>query len=270
MKNRFDIKEFRLLIHLDPRVLTVLAVTLDGTRAENFDYLDYQVNYNGVYGDLRITSRAGYAEPIPVGDGPICRVTVQVSSDLNYVGNEISLRFVNHVVADNVLIMSLGQTVTSGMINFFNGYILIGQSGSRILGDINLNGVGFEIADAVYFTNFFISPGLYPIDGQRLVNSDINQDGFAPSIADLVLLIKIIVGEAPRPSGKPDGFRPASFGRPRPYPGRRRFISGHRCAGERGRSLRRIGRVRCRPDRIDQPDRRWKCFRRVRMVAGAG
>jgi hypothetical protein len=203
MKNRFDIKEFRLLIHLDPSVLTVLAVTTNGTRAEDFDYLDHQVNYNGVYGDLRITSRAGSAGVIPVGEGPICRVTVQVSSDLSYVGNEISLRFVNHFVADNVLTMSLGQTVISSGISFFDGYIMIGQIGSRLLGDINLNGVGFDVSDAVYFTNFFISPGLYPIDGQRLINSDINQDGFAPSIADLVLLIKIIVGEVPRPGGKP-------------------------------------------------------------------
>ncbi|MDD4050865.1 MAG: FlgD immunoglobulin-like domain containing protein [candidate division Zixibacteria bacterium] len=203
MKNRFDIKEFRLLIHLDPSVLTVLAVTLDGTRAEDFDYLNHQVDYNGVYGDLRIASRAGYADPIPVGDGPICRVTVQVSSDVNYVGNEISLRFVNHFVADNVLIMTLGQTVISSGINFFDGYIMIGQIGNRLLGDINLNGVAYEIADAVYFTNFFISPGLYPIDGQRLINSDVNQDGFAPSIADLVMLIKIVAGQVPRPGDKP-------------------------------------------------------------------
>lgn len=202
MKNRFDIKEFKLLFHLDPTVLTVLAVTLDGTRAEGFDYLEHRVDYNGIHGDLRITARAGYASAIPVGEGPICKVTVQVSSDLSYVGNEISLRFVNHVVADNSLIMNGGQTVTSTAINFFNGYILIGQSGSKLLGDINLNGVAFEIADAVYFTNFFISPGLFPIDGQRLINSDINQDGFAPSVADLILLIKIVSGQVPIPGGK--------------------------------------------------------------------
>ena len=203
MKNRFDIREFKLLIHMDPTVLTVLAVTLDGTRAEDFEYLEHRVDYNGILGDLRITSRAGYANPIPVGEGPICKVTVQVSSDLGYVGNEISLRFVNHVVADNSLVMDAGQTVTSTGINFFGGYVLIGQSGNRLLGDINLNGVAYEIADAVYFTNFFISPGLYPIDGQRLVNSDVNQDGFAPSIADLVLLIKIVAGEVPKPGAKP-------------------------------------------------------------------
>lgn len=202
MKNRYDIKEFKILLHLDPSVLTVLAVTTEDTRSESFDYLNYQMHYNGIYGDLRITGRAGYADPIPAGEGTICRVTVQVSSDVSFVGNEISLRFVNHVVADNSLIMSGGQTVTSSMINFFNGYIMIGQSGNKLLGDINLNGVPFEIADAVYFTNFFISPGLYPIDGQRLVNSDINQDGLAPSIADLVLLIKIIAGEANPPGGK--------------------------------------------------------------------
>lgn len=202
MKNRYDIKEFKILVHLDPSVLTVLSVTTGGTRAEDFDYLDYQTNYNAVYGDLRISGRAGYAEPIPVGEGSICRVTVQVSSDVNYAGNEIALRFVNHIVSDNSLVMSLGQTVTSTMINFFNGYILIGQSATTLMGDINLNGVAYEIADAVYFTNFFISPGLYPIDGQRLINSDINQDGLAPSIADLVLLIKIIAGEANPPGGK--------------------------------------------------------------------
>jgi hypothetical protein len=202
MKNRYAVEEFKILIHLDPSVLTVLSVTTQSTRAENFDYLNYQMHYNAVYGDLRITGRAGYADPIPVGEGSICRVTVQISSDVSYAGNEVALRFVNHIAADNSLVMSLGQTVTSTMINFFNGYIMIGHSGNKLLGDINLNGVAFEIADAVYFTNFFISPGLYPIDGQRLINSDINQDGLAPSIADLVLLIKIIAGEANPPGGK--------------------------------------------------------------------
>ncbi len=210
LKNRFDIKEFRLLIKLDPSVVTPLSVTLAGTRADQFDHLEYAIDYNGVRGELRIIARTGYADPISPGEGAICRIILQVSSDLNYVDNIIPFRFVNHIAIDNSLIMSAGQVVTASLINLFDGWIYIGAPGNVLLGDINLNLVPYEISDAVYFTNFFISPGKYPMDEQRVLNSDINRDGFAPSVADLVLLIKIITGETPQAAAKPLSDRPAA------------------------------------------------------------
>lgn len=65
-------------------------------------------------------------------------------------------------------------------------------------GDINANGIPYEIADAVMFTNYFIS-GLSAFDGHvesSIAASDVNADGIALSVADLVYLIRVVVGDA--------------------------------------------------------------------------
>lgn len=64
-------------------------------------------------------------------------------------------------------------------------------------GDINLNGVPYEIADAVLLTNFFIK-GIIVFDinpNAQLEQSDINADGYKATIADLVYLYRVIFGE---------------------------------------------------------------------------
>jgi len=67
-------------------------------------------------------------------------------------------------------------------------------------GDINLNGIANEVADAVLFTNYFIyGPGEWQGDGyyeNRVLASDINDDGIVATVADLVYLIRIITGDA--------------------------------------------------------------------------
>jgi hypothetical protein len=71
-------------------------------------------------------------------------------------------------------------------------------------GDINANGLGYEIADAVMFTNYFIS-GLNAFGTHAeasIAASDANADGVALSVADLVYLIRVVVGDA-RPYPKP-------------------------------------------------------------------
>jgi len=72
-------------------------------------------------------------------------------------------------------------------------------------GDINLNGLGYEIADAVMFSNYFIY-GLSAFAGHiagSQAASDVNADGISLSVADLVYLIRVIVGDAqayPKPT----------------------------------------------------------------------
>ncbi len=70
-------------------------------------------------------------------------------------------------------------------------------------GDLNLNGVAYEIADAVVYTNYFIhgfAAFLINIDGQTAA-SEINRDGIPLTVADLVYLIRILTGDVP-PSPK--------------------------------------------------------------------
>ncbi|MBU8934875.1 MAG: T9SS type A sorting domain-containing protein [candidate division Zixibacteria bacterium] len=65
-------------------------------------------------------------------------------------------------------------------------------------GDINLNGVAYEIADAVVFSNYFIyglSAFTVNVAGQ-IAASDVNADGLTLSVGDLVYLIRVIIGDA--------------------------------------------------------------------------
>ncbi len=84
-------------------------------------------------------------------------------------------------------------------VDFTNGGIdIVCADSIDARGDINLNGVGYEIADAVVYTNYFIY-GLsaldISIDGQTAA-SDVNADGIPLTVADLVYLIRVVVGDA--------------------------------------------------------------------------
>jgi hypothetical protein len=91
-------------------------------------------------------------------------------------------------------------------IDFFNGGIdIINKEDIDARGDINMNGLTNEIADAVMFTNYFIT-GLSAfgshVDGS-IAASDVNADGTALTVADLVYLVRIIIGDAlpyPKPA----------------------------------------------------------------------
>jgi len=84
-------------------------------------------------------------------------------------------------------------------INFYNGGIdIVCAESLDARGDINLNGVSNEVADAVLFSNYFIyGLGVFHInfDGQ-IAATDVNADGLVLSVGDLVYQIRIIVGDA--------------------------------------------------------------------------
>ena len=92
-----------------------------------------------------------------------------------------------------------GKPDTWRIIDFFNGGVdVICDTAIDARGDINLNGLKNEIADAVMFTNYFVQ-GLSAFLGHdqgSIAASDINNDGTALNVADLVYLIRIIVGDA--------------------------------------------------------------------------
>ena len=84
------------------------------------------------------------------------------------------------------------------LIDFYNGGIDIVCSDSiDARGDINLNGISNEVADAVLFTNYFVyglSVFIVNVEGQ-IAASDVNADGIVLSVADLVTLVRIVVGD---------------------------------------------------------------------------
>ncbi|RKX26501.1 MAG: hypothetical protein DRP45_03380, partial [Candidatus Zixiibacteriota bacterium] len=89
------------------------------------------------------------------------------------------------------------------MIDFQNGGVDIVCSDSiDAPGDINMNAIPYEIADAVMFTNYFIvgltAFGPTPENHQEgsIAASDCNKDGIPLTVADLVYLIRVVVGDA--------------------------------------------------------------------------
>jgi hypothetical protein len=84
-------------------------------------------------------------------------------------------------------------------IEFINGGIkIIDPNEIDDRGDINLNKIAYEIADAVVFTNYFIR-GMQAftinVAGQ-IAATDVNADGLTLTVADLSLLIRVIIGDA--------------------------------------------------------------------------
>ncbi len=69
-------------------------------------------------------------------------------------------------------------------------------------GDINLNGLANEVADAVLFSNYFVyGLGVFTVDqAEQIAETDVNKDGTSLTIADLVYLTRIVIGDAmPKP-----------------------------------------------------------------------
>jgi hypothetical protein len=92
-----------------------------------------------------------------------------------------------------------GKPMPRRIIDFWDGGIdIICADSIDARGDINLNNVPNEVADAVLFTNYFVyGIGVFTtnVNGQ-IAATDVNADGITLSVADLVYLIRVIVGDA--------------------------------------------------------------------------
>jgi hypothetical protein len=90
-----------------------------------------------------------------------------------------------------------GKTTAIKKINFCPGLVCITPPPDD-RGDINLNGLAFEIGDVVLYTNFFIygSSVWNPVwKENQILASDCNCDGIVLTIADLIKAIRIITGD---------------------------------------------------------------------------
>jgi hypothetical protein len=84
-------------------------------------------------------------------------------------------------------------------IDFFNGGVDIACANDiDARGDLNLNNLANEIADAVLYTNYFIyGPPVFNINLEgQIAASDVNNDGRVLTVGDLVYLVRILTGDA--------------------------------------------------------------------------
>ena len=84
-------------------------------------------------------------------------------------------------------------------VDFWNGGIdIVCVDSIDDRGDINLNGIANEVADAVLFSNYFVyGITVFTVNqAGQIAATDVNADGTVLSVADLVYLIRIVVGDA--------------------------------------------------------------------------
>jgi len=199
---------FRLLVNYDQSVLKVRRVTRQNGRIKDWKVFSYQLDPNGVSGDILLQGQADYiitpqTAPLPEGEGPIADLVFQVGRDCLLSGRSVPVYFVSREGIDNALIVPGGDTITQNEISFHNGNVNILQAK---IGDINGNGIAYEISDAVLFSNYFIyGDSVFSSDPERraaqIAASDINLDGYVLTVADLNLMIRIIGGEPPPQCG---------------------------------------------------------------------
>ena len=206
LSNEIPVGSFNLLINYDKSILTPSGITTTGTRAADFEYFNYVLDEDGITGNIRLEGIADLSEgdttpPLDADDGVIVGMEFLIISDISYSGYSIPVRFVfldELTRDDNTLTDENGAKIEQAAIDYYDGYVKILEIGEVNVGDVNLNGLAYEISDAIYFTNFYMNPTGYPMDALQLANSDINGDGIVASVADLVALIDIIVsGEVP-------------------------------------------------------------------------
>jgi hypothetical protein len=98
------------------------------------------------------------------------------------------------------------KTIPIRAVDYKNGgFKIICSEDIDATGDININGIAYEIADAVMYTNYFIE-GLGAFGAHveaSIAASDVNLDGITLSVADLVYLVRVVQGDAlgyPKPA----------------------------------------------------------------------
>lgn len=108
--------------------------------------------------------------------------------------------FPNYAGTQDMCIIDTGpnRPVPVRIIDFINGGVnIICADSIDARGDINLNGRANEIGDAVMFSNYFVHGiGVFNVNYQgQVAASDVNANGVPLEVADLVYLIRIIVGD---------------------------------------------------------------------------
>ena len=215
LDNKVPVSSFLLLFNYDPSVLTLLAISNTGTRSAGFGQFAVTTNAGGIAGFVRIVGNVnGQGQsgnpPLGAADGHIAKLTFKISGNISYAGQYLPIRFQfldSPADNDNTMTDSIGVKITQGQISYRDGAIQVKSLGTIKLGDINLNGLAYEISDVIYFTNFFIDPMRYPFNALQFANSDVNGDHYVATIADLITLINVVLGGTP--TARVTGANPA-------------------------------------------------------------
>lgn len=204
LKNITRLSGMNLLIKYDPTIMDYLSFSREGTRIEYWEGFD--LSHDQFDGRIWINAQADLPEdsftaPLVNGEGEVLYLNFRASANTDYAGLYVPVvfDFLDTLSdGDNTFTDADGELIGNDLVAYEDGSFFIKQY-QGLIGDINLNNVAFEVGDAVYYSNFFMNPETYPLTGQRLQNSDVNQDGRTATIGDLVALIRILTGELDHP-----------------------------------------------------------------------
>ncbi len=172
------------------------------------DWLWYDCGDNGmssVTGDTLFMSRYVYdAYGNLIADADPLSPTFGLGMFTNYPTNTISRSFPTKygALAECDVSGGPGKPFPLRLLDFHHGALdIICVEDIDDRGDINMNGLVNEVADAVLFTNYFIyGIGVFHVGANapagQVAATDVNADGITLSVADLVYLIRVIVGDA--------------------------------------------------------------------------
>ncbi|UCE67550.1 MAG: T9SS type A sorting domain-containing protein [Candidatus Zixiibacteriota bacterium] len=197
---------FEILIGWNPLALTFNSVVRSG-RTGSFEYFHVNPNSAGD-GTVRIVGIADLSfgdvtPPLQPDTGTIFFIDFSVSNDEALIGVDLPVEFINLDETDNTVTDSTGYLLIHP--DLINGLVSVIGPDDVLTGDINLNGVPYEVGDIVLFINHILNPSAFPFNAVQREASDINADGIPETIADLVLLINIVNGNVPPPKIEPTG-----------------------------------------------------------------
>ncbi len=178
-----------VLLEFDPILLTCNSVEL----LPHFQYFSYD---KSVPGRLRVVVRrhqedSTYLPPLPPGNVVVGLIWFEVTSQDLLMDIETPVSFFEDPqtpFSDNRLERSDDSFVAPPELSFANGGVFIKHP---LYGDINDDGYAYTIADAIFFLNFLA--GGQQFTPRQRANSDVNKDGVQASMVDLVQLIQAIV-----------------------------------------------------------------------------
>jgi hypothetical protein len=208
LNNPDTVSGMELLVRYDPTIYTFLGLTKDSTRVSEWEYYVCRERSEGLFELIKIVGIADFpnelsTSPLFPGDGPLTYLNFEITSNTQYAGLLIPLEFYHFHFdfTDNTLSTFSGEFISRDKINFGNGGVLL-KAGNILLGDINLNGIPFDVGDPVVLARHLVY-GI-PLSQQQLLNSDVNQDGHWATLADLVYIIMRIQEEGSPPYVEPD------------------------------------------------------------------
>ena len=187
---------FEVLFRYEEDITSLQSISRS-ERIQDWEYFNYTL---GDFSTARIVGIAdltrGGQSLIP-GIGPIAFLHFEVDPDENNIGHYATIDLIRNDENDNTLSDSSGYHLVHPVLD--DGWIHIMDQEDVIIGDINLNGIPWEVSDAVLFVNHFINPDLFPFTWIQMLASDTNGDGLPSTLADLIYLMNILNGDIPPP-----------------------------------------------------------------------